>query len=219
MSETIRVLIVDDHAVVREGLRALITSEPGMAVIAEASDGAEAVSKSRDLKPDVILLDLLMPRKSGLEAIEEIKADNSQARILVLTSYADDDKVFPAIKAGALGYLLKDSSPQELLQAIRDTYQGESSLHPTIARKLIRELNRPSDLPPTEEPLTEREVEVLKLVAQGLANNEIARALSISERTARTHVSNILSKLHLANRTQAALYAIREGLTGDPASS
>jgi NarL family two-component system response regulator LiaR len=219
MSELVRVLIVDDHAVVREGLRALITSEPGMEVIAEAADGAEAVSKSRALIPDVILLDLLMPRKSGLEAIEEIKAGNPEARILVLTSYADDDKVFPAIKAGALGYLLKDSSPQELLQAIRDTYQGESSLHPTIARKLIRELNRPSDLPPTEEPLTEREVEVLKLVAQGLANNEIARALSISERTARTHVSNILSKLHLANRTQAALYAIREGLTGDPAGS
>lgn len=218
MSEQVRVLIVDDHAVVREGLRALITSEPGMEVIAEAVDGAEAVSKSRALNPDVILLDLLMPRKSGLEAIEEIKADNAQARILVLTSYADDDKVFPAIKAGALGYLLKDSSPQELLQAIRDTYQGESSLHPTIARKLIRELNRPSDLPPTEEPLTEREVDVLKLVAQGLANNEIARTLSISERTARTHVSNILSKLHLANRTQAALYAIREGLTGDSAS-
>ena len=219
MSEMVRVLIVDDHAVVREGLRALITSEPGMEVIAEAADGVEAVAKSRELSPDVILLDLLMPHKSGLEAIEEIKADNPAARILVLTSYADDDKVFPAIKAGALGYLLKDSSPQELLQAIRETYQGESSLHPTIARKLIRELNRPSDLPPTEEPLTEREVEVLKLVAQGLANNEIARSLSISERTARTHVSNILSKLHLANRTQAALYAIREGLTGDPASS
>jgi NarL family two-component system response regulator LiaR len=213
MSQLIRVLIVDDHAVVREGLRALITSEPGLEVMAEAADGTEAVSKSRELKPDVILLDLLMPRKSGLEAIEEIKADDPAARILVLTSYADDDKVFPAIKAGALGYLLKDSSPQELLQAIRETYQGESSLHPTIARKLIRELNRPSDLPPTEEPLTEREVEVLKLVAQGLANNEIARTLSISERTARTHVSNILSKLHLANRTQAALYAIREGLT------
>ena len=213
MTETLRILIVDDHAVVREGLRALITSEPGMMVVGEAGDGVEAVLKARSLTPDVVLLDLLMPRKSGIEAIAEIKADNPEARILVLTSYADDDKVFPAIKAGALGYLLKDSSPQELLEAIRDTYQGESSLHPTIARKLILELNRPTDLPPTDEPLTEREVEVLKLVAQGLANNEIAAELAISERTVRTHVSNILSKLHLANRTQAALYAIREGLT------
>ena len=214
MTEMLRILVVDDHAVVREGLRALITSEPGMMVVGEAGDGVEAVLKARSLTPDVVLLDLLMPRKSGIEAIAEIKADNPEARILVLTSYADDDKVFPAIKAGALGYLLKDSSPQELLEAIRDTYQGESSLHPTIARKLILELNRPTDLPPTDEPLTEREVEVLKLVAQGLANNEIAAELAISERTVRTHVSNILSKLHLANRTQAALYAIREGLTG-----
>lgn len=214
MAENLRVLIVDDHAVVREGLRAFINSEPGMEVVGEAADGVEAVHKAQALSPDVILLDLLMPRKSGIEAIGEIKANNPEARILVLTSYADDDKVFPAIKAGALGYLLKDSSPQELLQAIRDTYQGESSLHPIIARKLIHELNRPTDLPPTDEPLTEREVEVLKLVAQGLANNEIARTLAISERTVRTHVSNILSKLHLANRTQAALYAIREGLTG-----
>ena len=155
-TKTIRVLIADDHAVVREGLRGLITSEPGMEVVGEAAEGAEAVLKARSLQPDVILLDLVMPRKDGLEAIAEIKRDNPEARILILTSFAEDDKVFPAIKTGALGYLLKDSSPQELLQAIREVSRGESSLHPTIARKLIRELSQPSDLPPAEESLTAR---------------------------------------------------------------
>ncbi len=212
MTETIRVLIADDHAVVREGLRALMATEPGLELIGEASDGIQAVLKARSLNPDVILLDLMMPRQDGIAAITEIKQENPDARILVVTSFAEDDKVFGAIKAGALGYLLKDSSPDELLRAIRDVYAGESSLHPSIARKLIRELNRPSSLPPTEEPLTEREVEVLRLVAQGLSNDEIAARLVISERTVRTHVSNILDKLHLANRTQAALYALREGI-------
>jgi NarL family two-component system response regulator LiaR len=210
--EKIRILIADDHAVVREGLRLLISSEPGMEVVGQAADGVEAVLGALTLQPDVILLDLVMPRKDGIEAINEIIQENPKARILVLTSFAEDDKVFPAIKSGALGYLLKDSSPQELLQAIRDTYHGESSLHPTVARKLIRELNQPSDLPPAEEPLTEREVEVLKWVAQGLPNQAIAEKLALSERTVRSHVSNILGKLHLANRTQAALYAVREGL-------
>jgi NarL family two-component system response regulator LiaR len=212
MTETIRILIADDHAIVREGLRWLIDTEPGIELVGEAADGVEAVLKARSLQPDVILLDLVMPRKDGIEAIAEIKRENPEARILVLTSFAEDDKVFPAIQAGALGYLLKDSSPQELLKAIREVYQGESSLHPTIARKLIGELNRPSDLPATEEPLTEREVEVLSLVARGLSNQEIAERLVVSERTVRSHVSNILGKLHLANRTQAALYAVREGL-------
>jgi len=214
VTETIRILIADDHAIVREGLRALIGTKPDMELVGEAADGVEAVLKARSLQPDVILLDLVMPRKDGIEAIGEIKRENPKARILVLTSFAEDEKVFPAIQSGALGYLLKDSSPQELLQAIREVYRGESSLHPAIARKLIRELNRPSDLPATEEPLTEREVEVLILVARGLSNQEIAERLVVSERTVRTHVSNILGKLHLANRTQAALYAVREGLAG-----
>ncbi len=211
--EKIRVLIADDHHVVRGGLRALLETEEDIVVVGEASDGVEAVHKMRSLAPDVLLLDLVMPRKNGIEAILDIKQDQQDARILVLTSFSDDDKVFAAIKAGALGYLLKDSSPHELIQAIRDVYNGESSLHPVIARKLIRELNRPAaNLPQTDEPLTEREVEVLVLVARGYSNQEIADGLVISERTVRTHVSNILSKLHLANRTQAALYALKEGL-------
>jgi two-component system, NarL family, response regulator LiaR len=213
VSETIRVLIAEDHAVVRGGLIALLEDEDGIEVVAEASDGVEAVLRTRAVNPDVILMDLMMPRKTGIEAIEEIRQENPSARILVLTSYSDDEKVFAAIKAGALGYLLKATTTQDLIQAIRDVYNGESSLHPAIARKLIREINRPISTPAADEQLTERESEVLILVAQGHANQDIANKLVISERTVRTHVSNILSKLHLANRTQAALYALKEGLT------
>ena len=213
----IRILIADDHAVVREGLRTLISAKPGLELVGEAADGVEAVARAAALDPDVILLDMVMPRKDGLAAINDIKQENPAARILVLTSFDDDERVFSAIKAGALGYLLKDSSPQQLIQAIHDVYNGRSSLHPTIALKVIRELNQPSELPPTEEPLTERELETLRLIAQGLANQEIAAELTISERTVGKHVSNILDKLHLANRTQAALYALRRGLaTLDP---
>ncbi|MBX3002207.1 MAG: response regulator transcription factor [Caldilineaceae bacterium] len=212
MSEPIRILIVDDHDIVRLGLSALIATEPTMLLAGEAEDGMEAVLKARALRPDVILMDLAMPRKDGIEAIHEIKNDHPDARILVITSFAEDEKVFPAIKAGAQGYLLKDSSPQELLQAIYDVHNGESSLDPAIARKLLRELNRPVAPAISEEALTEREIEVIKLLAQGLANGEIARQLVITERTVRSHVGSILSKLHLANRTQAALYALRQGL-------
>jgi NarL family two-component system response regulator LiaR len=213
MSDTIRLFLADDHAVVRKGLEALIATQPDMTVIGTAVDGEDAVQQVATLQPDVILLDLQMPRKTGLEAIQEINTADPQARILILTSFSEDDTVFAAIKAGALGYLLKDSSPQELIQAIRNVYNGRSSLHPDIALKVIRELNKPpSTLPLTEEPLTEREVEVLKLVAQGLSNQTIADKLIVSERTIRTHISNILSKLHLANRTQVALYALRQGL-------
>jgi NarL family two-component system response regulator LiaR len=212
MGKTIRILIADDHAIVRKGLRTLISSEPGMEVVGEAADGIEAVDQARDLEPDVILMDMIMPRQGGVAAIQAIAAEMPEARILVLTSFAEDDQIFPAIKAGALGYLLKDSCPDELLQAIYEVRRGEPSLHPTIALKLMRELDRPSGLPPVEEPLTEREVEVLKLVAQGKSNQEIAQELEISKRTVANHVANVLAKLHLANRVQATLWAVREGL-------
>jgi NarL family two-component system response regulator LiaR len=211
-TETIRVFIADDHTVVREGLRALLGTEPEIDIVGEAADGKEAVQGIRALHPDVVLLDLVMPHKSGIDVIIEVTQDTPQPRILVLTSFADDDKVFPAIKAGALGYLLKDSSPQELLQAIREVHRGEPSLDPAIALKLLHEFKQPADQPPAAEPLTEREMKVLSLVSRGLTNQEIAETLGISERTVRTHIGNILSKLHLANRTQAALYALRKGL-------
>jgi NarL family two-component system response regulator LiaR len=211
-TKTIRVLIADDHPIIRDSLRTLISTEPNLKLVREAVDGEEAVRKALELNPDVILMDLVMPVKDGLQAISEIKNALPEVSILVLTSFSDEDKVFPAIRAGALGYLLKDSSPQELLKAIYDVHRGEASLHPSIALQLIREINRPSDLPPVENPLSERELEVLKLVAQRLTNQELATRLVRSDWTVRTHVRNILGKLHLANRTQTALFALREGL-------
>jgi NarL family two-component system response regulator LiaR len=208
----IRVLIVDDHAIVRKGVRALMEIEPGLEVVGEAADGRQAAALAAELRPDVILMDLVMPEMDGIEATREISTRLPDVRILVLTSFAADDKVFPAIKAGALGYLLKDSGPEELVQAIRQVHRGESSLHPTIARKVLRELTHPSDRPTAPDSLTERELEVLRLLARGLGTQEIAERLVITEATARTHVSNILSKLHVSSRTQAALYALREGL-------
>jgi len=213
MSEPIRILIVDDHQLVRQGLMAMLSVKPGIEVVGQAKDGVEAVELAHSLKPDIILLDLLMPRKNGIDATREIKAENPDACILIITSFAEDENVYQAIKAGALGFLLKDSSPQELMQAIHDVCKGRMSLHPNIAMKLIEELNRPAENPTTKEPLTEREVEVLKLVAKGRSNQEISERLTVSERTVGAHVSNILSKLHLANRTQAALFALRKGFT------
>jgi NarL family two-component system response regulator LiaR len=212
MTTAIRILIADDHTIVRKGLRAVLRNMEDIEVVGEAATGWEAISEVNRLQPDVVLMDLVMPELDGIEAILRINAAQPHVRILVLTSFAGEDKVFPAIKAGALGYHLKDSSPDELVQAIRQVYRGESSLHPVIARKVLQELSRPSDRPLTPDPLTPREVEVLRLVAQGRDNREIAEALVISDTTVRTHVSNILNKLHLASRTQAALYALREGL-------
>jgi len=212
MNEPIRVLIVDDHVVVRKGIRALLATEEDIEVVGEARDGLEALEQIKALSPEVILLDLVMPRMDGIKVIHRVVAEHPQVRILVLTSFATNDMVFPAIKAGALGYLLKDTEPQELLRAIHEVYRGESSLSPLIARKVLKELSHPSDLPLTREPLTEREVAVLRVIAQGKSNRQIAEELVISDATVRTHVSHILSKLHLASRTQAALYALREGL-------
>ena len=212
MSERIKVFITDDHAIGRNGIKATLDLVPEIEIVGEASNGLEAVDGVGRTKPDVVLMDLVMPKMDGIAAITRIKADFPDTRILVLTTFAGEDKILPAIKSGALGYQLKDSGPEELVEAIRQVYRGESSLHPIIARKVLQELSRPSSLPPTPDPLTQRELEVLRLVAQGLENPEIAEKLVISEATVRTHVSNILGKLHLASRTQAALYALREGL-------
>jgi NarL family two-component system response regulator LiaR len=210
--ELIRILIADDHTVVRKALCKLLELTGQIQVVGEAQDGAEAVEKARTLQPEVILLDLMMPRLSGLDAIQCIKGENPAARILVLTSFDEEEKAFPAIKAGALGYLLKDVSPADLVQAIQQVYRNEPSLHPTIARKLMQELRQPAPLP---EPLTERELEILRSVARGLTNQEIARALGIAERTVQNHMGHILAKLHLANRTQATLYALRKKLVDE----
>lgn len=212
MNSTIRVLIVDDHSIVRKGIRALLSTERDIQVIGEACDGTEAMAQAQALKPDVILMDLVMPRMDGIEATRRITAQQPGMRILVLTSFAADDKVFPAIKAGALGYLLKDTGPDELVQAIHQVHRGEPSLEPTIARKVLTELSAPPQKPLSVDPLTERELGILRLIAQGCSNKEIAEQLVITEMTVRTHVSNVLSKLHLASRTQAALYALKEGI-------
>lgn len=212
MSEIITVFVADDQSIVRNGILALLATKPDIQVVGEASNGHEALAGVLRLRPDVILMDLVMPEMDGIDAIHAITRHWPTAQILVLTSFATDDKVFPAIKAGALGYLLKDSTPQDLLDAIRQVRRGEVSLHPTIARKVLRELSQSAVQNQDVDSLTERELEVLKLIARGLSNDEMAVQLVISEATVRNHVSNILSKLHLANRTQAALYALRKGL-------
>ena len=213
-------MIADDHAIVRKGIRALLAESDGFEVVGEAGDGQQAVRIAEETRPDVILMDLLMPVMDGIEATRQITGRHPEARVLVLTSFAADNKVFPAIKAGAAGYLLKDSSPDELVRAIRQVHRGEPSLHPAIARKLLQEVAHPAlALEPAPEALTAREVTVLRLIAEGLSNQEIADRIAVSEPTVRAHVSRILSKLHLASRTQAALYAVREGLSSEDQAS
>lgn len=216
MKEKLRILIVDDHTIVRDGLQALISAEATMEVVGVGADGVEAVEKARQLKPDVILLDLLMPRKDGVQATAEIRKENPAARILILTSYAEDHQVFSAIKAGAMGYLMKDTSAEELIQAIRDVAENRPALQPAIARKLMRDIQQQDGEAQSDNSLTEREIEILQMVAKGLTNQQIADTLFLSERTVRTHITNILAKLRLDNRTQAALYALKEGIAHLP---
>jgi len=210
--ERLHILIADDHAVVREGLRSLLANEPDMQVVGEAADGEEAVAQTRALHPHLVLLDMMMPRKDGLSVINEVRQSLPDVRILILSSFADTAKVLSAIKAGAHGYVLKDATPQEILAAIRDVAQGNTALPMNLARMLIMEMGAPDDVQPGGYPLSARELDVLRLIARGMRNEEIAAELGISVRTVGRHVSNLLDKLEVANRTQAALYALRVGL-------
>jgi two-component system, NarL family, response regulator LiaR len=209
----IRILVVDDESVVREGVVAILSLQPDVEVVGAAPDGIQAVQMAKKSKPDVVLLDLVMPNQDGLETIPILKQILPESRILVLTSFAESEKVYQAIKSGALGYLLKDATHTQLMQAIRDVANGQASIPAGIALKVIHEINHPSQILYTVDPLTPRELETLRLIARGLSNQEIATALFVHERTIAKYVSSILEKLQLANRTQAALYAIREGLT------
>ena len=203
----IRVLIADDHAVVRQGLRTFLDLQDDIEVVGEAADGAEALAAAERLLPDIVLVDLVMPKLDGIDVIRRLREHAPAARAVVLTSFIDDDRLFGVLRAGAAGYLLKDVQPQELVEAIRTVHDGGALLHPKVAARLLEEL--------AVDPLTPREREVLTLIARGLANKVIARELSISEKTVKAHVSSILGKLGVTDRTQAALYAVRSGLV-DP---
>ena len=214
MADKIRVLIADDHPVVRQGLRTFLELQDDIEIVAEATDGGDAVAKVRELKPDVVLMDLVMPQLDGIEAIRQVREVSPTSKVIVLTSFDDREKVYLSVKAGAAGYLLKDADPQELAEAIRTVQRGDALLNPSIAAKLMQEVAEGGPRA-AGETLTERELEVLRHLARGMSNKEIAGALVLSEKTVKTHVSNILGKLQVADRTQAALFAVREGLA-DP---
>jgi len=207
----IRVVIADDHPVVRQGLRTFLDSRDGITVVGEAATGEQAVARAGRLRPDVVLIDLVMPEMGGLEAITRIRARDPDVKVIVLTSFAGDDQVVPAVRAGATGYLLKDVEPAELERAIRAAHRGQALLDPAVTAQVLREITQPR----AADRLTPREREVLALLGQGRSNREIARALVVTEKTVKTHVSNLLAKLGLADRTQAAIYAVREGLDLD----
>ena len=210
MPDPIRVLIADDHRVVRQGLRGFLETYADIEVVAEADNGVQAVALAREYVPDVILMDLLMPEMDGVEAIEQIMVFSPATHIIVLTSYTEDEYLFSAMRAGARGYLLKDVEPEDLVNAIRAAVRGQATLHPSVAARLVQGLDHPGD--DSLADLTERELDVLRLVARGMSNKQIAKELVVSEGTVKSHVSNILSKLHLVHRTQAALYALKRKL-------
>jgi DNA-binding NarL/FixJ family response regulator len=213
----IRVLIVDDHAVVRTGLKVFLDLQPDMEVVGEAADGSEGVAMARRLEPDVVLMDLLMPNMDGVTAIGRIKAERPVTEIVTMTSFIEEEKVTSALEAGASGYVLKDAEAEEVAAAVRAAHAGEVHLDPAVARLLAQRMrDRKSPKDELAEPLTEREKDVLRLLGQGMSNKEIGSALFITERTARTYVSNILGKLGLASRTQAALYAVEHKLVDAP---
>jgi NarL family two-component system response regulator LiaR len=208
-AETIRILIVDDHAVVREGLRQFLALQEGFEIVGEAADGVEAVDAALSLRPDVVLMDLAMPRRDGVEAMRELRASVPGARVIILTSFLEDDRLLPALRAGAAGYLLKNVEPEELARAIRTAARGQTLIDPAVAARLVETLSGRDEQPPA---LTVREQQVLRLIARGYANKRIAAELGIAEKTVKTHVSHVLRKLSVADRTQAALYASHLGL-------
>jgi two-component system, NarL family, response regulator LiaR len=213
MSDPITVLLVDDHEMVRRGVRAFLETQPDISVVAEAGSGEEAVGLAAEHAPDVALMDLIMPGMDGVEATRRLTSQSPRTRVVMLTSYHDDEHVFPAIRAGALSYVLKEIGPGELADAVRKAAVGEAVLHPRVAARVVRELHGARrDEPNAFRELSDRELEVLKLIADGLTNAEIADRLYVSEKTVKSHVSNILGKLHLADRTQAAVYAWRQGV-------
>jgi two-component system, NarL family, response regulator LiaR len=217
LTETITVLLVDDHAVVREGIRSFLELQEGVEVVGEGGDGEEAVRMAAQLRPDVILMDLVMPRLDGVGAMRELRRRLPEVRVIVLTSFSDDDRLLPAIQAGAAGYLLKDVQPQELARAVRAAHAGEALLDPGVAARVVEAIaQRPGEEP--ADNLTPRERQVLELIARGLPNKLIARELEVSEKTVKNHVSHVLAKLGVRDRTQAALYAARAGLGRDAAA-
>jgi NarL family two-component system response regulator LiaR len=216
--DKIRVLIVDDHDVVRQGLRTYLEMQDDIEVVGEASNGAQALALLSDRRPEVVLMDLVMPTMDGIEATRRILAAQPEARVIVLSSFAEDDRVFAALEAGAISYLLKDVKPAELAQAIRAAHRGDPQMHPEVMKKIVRRAvgaQKPGSQDAALASLTERELEVLRLLAQGMSNRELAQALTISEKTVKSHVGSILAKLGVADRTQAALFAHRHGLAAE----
>ena len=216
MTTKIKVMIVDDHGIVRQGLRTYLDLLEDITIVAEAENGLDALEKVKQFNPEIVLMDLVMPEMDGIEATQKICGSYPDVKVIVLTSFTEDEKVFSAIKAGAVGYLLKDISPPDLAKAIQAVHSGETHLHPEITKKLMNQFVSPKiEAETSPEDLTPREMEVLQLIAQGLSNKELANKLTISEKTVKTHLSSIFSKLHLSDRTQAAIYALKHNLVPD----